>query len=621
MEWYRDPIVMPDPKMKKQPLFIPLRYRFILMITLMLILLLGSLSLVLGFLQSRTIRDRIKAQGLSIARNLAATSRDDLMTYNYIALEKAANQAADHPDVIYVVIHDKEGQVAGFSDRPDLQNRTLTDEISQIAVTAQSPQTHEGVTEPNNNPVMNIVYPVFLKETKMRWGTIRVQLTLAPMNQQIRQTQETILGLGLVALIVGVLFANLAARRVTGPLGKLVDVTVEASQGNLKQEIHIRTGDEVEILASNFSTMIKEILTHKEVLEQRLVEIRQLQQYSEKVLETMGDGLLSVTSEHRVKQLNPAAREILGIPGDVDTLDHDISQVLNQTPELHEVMVKVLETPDTNSQQEINISRNGDPRVILMGFGVLEAQNNGSMEVIFNLHDITELKQLESRMRQAQRLADIGIIAAGLAHEIRNPLSAIKTFAGLLPQKVNKPGFLEKFQRTVPREINRLNGLVEELLELARTPNYHFTMLNVTQLLNNILDLVGADLDAAGIDYVCNFEPDLGEIRADGDQLAKVFHNLIRNAAQVMPDGGTLTVEALRKNDSVIIAVKDTGPGMAQETLNTIFTPFFTTKHKGTGLGLAITQKVITEHGGEIRATSILDQGSCFTMTFPTDSC
>ncbi|MFK5951504.1 MAG: ATP-binding protein [Desulfobacterium sp.] len=612
---------MPDPKIKKKPLFIPLKYRFILMITLMLILLLGTLSLVLGFLQSRTIRTRIKAQGLFIAQNLATTSRDDLMTYNFIALEKAANQAAEHPDVIYVVIHDKEGQVAGFSGRPDLKNRTLTDESSQIAVAVTSPQTHEGVSELDTVPVMNIIFPVFLKDTKMRWGTIRVQLSLAPMNQQIRQTRGTILGLGFIALIVGVFFANLAAGRITGPLSKLVEITVGASQGDLKQDIHVQTGDEIEILASNFSTMIKEIMTHKQALEQRLEEIRQLQQYSEKVLETMADGLLSVTKERNVKQLNPAAREILGISGDMDTRDRDISQVLNQNPEIHEVMVKILEDPATNSQQEINISSNGSPRVILMGFGVLEAQNNGSMEVIFNLHDITEFKHLESRMRQSQRLADIGIIAAGLAHEIRNPLSAIKTFSGLLPQKVNKPGFLEKFQRTVPREINRLNGLVEELLELARTPNYNFTMLNVTRLLDDILDLVGMDLDASGINYVRNFESNLGEIRADGDQLAKVFHNLIRNAAQVMPDGGTLTVAALRKNDQVTIAIQDTGPGMAPETLNTIFTPFFTTKHKGTGLGLAITQKVITEHGGEIKATSIQDQGSCFTMTFPTDSC
>ena len=611
---------MPDSQTKKQPLFIPLRYRFILMITLMLILLLGTLTLVLGFLQSRTIRTRIKDRGIFIARNLATASRENLMTYNYIALEKAANQAAEHPDVIFVVIHDKEGRVAGFSGRPDLQNRMLNDEVTRIALETTNTRTLEDMSEPDNIPKMNIIFPVFLKEPKLRWGTIHIQLTLAPMNQQIRQTQGTILGLGVIALIVGIFIANLGAGRVTGPLRKLVDITVKASQGNLKQDINIQTGDEIQILASNFSTMIKEILSHKEALEQRLAEIRQLQQYSEKVLDTMGDGLLSVTEAHCVKQLNPAARQILGIPVDTDLRNHDMSQVLSQNPELHEIMSKILKNPVTNRQQEINIVRDGTSRVILMGFGVLESQNNNSMEVIFNLHDITKLKDMESRMQQARRLADIGIIAAGLAHEIRNPLSAIKTFAGLLPQKLNKPGFLDKFQRTVPREINRLNGLVEELLELARTPNYKFSMLNVTQFLDDTLDLVEADLEVSGIECVRNYESNLGKIRADGDQLVKVFHNLIRNAAQVMPDGGTLTVKAFKEHHQVIIAIQDTGPGMSLETLKTIFTPFFTTKHKGTGLGLAITQKVITEHGGEIKATSTQDQGSCFTMNFPTES-
>lgn len=612
---------MSDVDNTTKTVFIPLRYRFIIMISLMLFLLLGSLSLVLGSLQSNTIRSRIKTQGLSIARNLAAVVRDDLMTYNYIALEKAANRAADNPDVLYVAIHDKEGKVAGFSNRPDLQNRSLTDEMSSIALKAETAQTHETMTGPKHSPVMNVSFPVLLEDTRMRWGTIRVSLSLAPMNQQIRQTRWIIMGLGFIALVIGVLIANLAAGRITGPLQTLVDMTVEASRGNLKQDFHIRTGDEIEILASNFSTMIREIVSHKDALENRLEEIRQLQEYSEKVLDTMGDGLLSVTQERIVRQLNPAARMILGIPRDVDTRGCDILKVLNEHPSLHNLMVQILENSDIDNQQEITIYRNGDPRVILMGFGVLAEQDNRDMEVIFNLHDITELKQLESRMQKAQRLADIGIIAAGLAHEIRNPLSAIKTFSGLLPQKVNKPGFLEKFQRTVPREINRLNGLVEELLELARTPRYNFTMLDVAGLLENTLELMEAEFDACGITCSRKFSPDSGKIRADADQMAKVFHNLIRNAMQVMPDGGTLTMAASCENHRVTIAIGDTGPGMSPETLNTIFTPFFTTKHKGTGLGLAITQKVITEHGGEIKATSTLHQGSCFTMEFPSESC
>ena len=613
---------MSDPDNNPKTVFIPLRYRFIVMISLMLFLLLGSLSLVLGSIQSKTIRSRIKTQGLSIARNLAAVVRDDLMTYNYIALEKAANLAADNPDVLYVVIHDKEGKVAGFSQRPDLQNQSLTDEMSRIALKAETAQTHETMSGPKNTPAMNISFPVILADSRIRWGTIRVSLSLAPMHQQIRQTRWIIMGLGFISLVIGVFIANLAAGRITGPLQTLVNMTIAASRGNLKQDFHIRTGDEIEILASNFSTMIREIVSHKEALENRLDEIRQLQEYSEKVLDTMGDGLLSVTKTHRVRQLNPAARNILGIARDIDTRKHDIFELLhNQQPNLHDLMVQILVDSKVGNQQEITIYRDGDPRIILMGFGVLAEQGKRGMEIIFNLHDITELKQLEWRMQKAQRLADIGIIAAGLAHEIRNPLSAIKTFSGLLPQKVNKPGFLEKFQRTVPREINRLNALVEELLELARTPAYQFTILDVAGLLENTLELMEPEFDACGITCSRNYTPASGKIRADAHQMAKVFHNLIRNAMQVMPDGGTLAVTASCENDRVTISIGDTGPGMSPETLNTIFTPFFTTKHKGTGLGLAITQKVITEHGGEIRATSTPGQGSCFTMEFPSKSC
>ena len=602
----------------KKKRFIPLRYRFILMIALLLILVLGILGLVLGTLQSHTIRNRIKSRGMFMARNLAAIAMDDLKTYNYIALEKAANRTADHPDVICVVIHDKEGKIAGFSGRPDLQNQALTDAESHMAVAATAPQVHEGIFGPEHTPTMNIIFPAREEKDRTRWGTIRVTLSLAPMNQQIRQTLWSIAGLGFFALFAGISFASLAARRITGPLDQLVNLTVEAARGNFKQNTHIQTGDEVEILSANFSNMIKKILAQRAVLEKRLREIRQLQQHSEMVLETMGDGLLSVSREGRVRQMNPAAREILDIPGDVAFRDAPVPRILEQHPDLIHYIDQITNAPNENRAQEIHLQADGNGRIVLMGFGVLDAQPDSPMEIIFNLHDITEFKQLESRMRQARRLADIGIIAAGLAHEIRNPLSAIKTYAGLLPRKVDKPGFLEKFQRTVPREINRLNRLVEELLELARPPAYRFSLQAVEMLLHNTLEVLEAELEANGIRCIRNFAPDLGEIRADADQLAKVFHNLIRNASQVMPDGGTLTISASRQDKQITIAVQDTGPGMTRETLDTIFTPFFTTKHKGTGLGLAITQKVVTEHGGEIKATSILDQGSCFTLVLPS---
>jgi signal transduction histidine kinase len=233
-------------------------------------------------------------------------------------------------------------------------------------------------------------------------------------------------------------------------------------------------------------------------------------------------------------------------------------------------------------------------------------------------------------MRQADRLAALGTLAAGMAHEIRNPLSAIKTFVQLLPRKLEKAGFLDKFNRTVPRELDRINRLIEDLLELARTPRYRLEDLALRSLLEQNLDLLDEEIRMADVVLERDIEESLPLVWADPDHLAKAFHNLVRNALQAMPSGGRLRVEAQaveaprgeggrRQDERDWCAVKflDTGSGIPQEVLPNIFNPFFSTKDSGTGLGLAITHKVIAEHGGMIDVSSQPGRGSCFTVFLP----
>jgi signal transduction histidine kinase len=240
------------------------------------------------------------------------------------------------------------------------------------------------------------------------------------------------------------------------------------------------------------------------------------------------------------------------------------------------------------------------------------------------------LKKMEASMRQTERLAALGTLAAGMAHEIRNPLSSIKTFVQLLPRKIEKPGFLEKFQRTVPRELNRINTLVDDLLDLARIPRYVFQSTSLKTLLEQALEATDAQLQAEHIQCRCVIADDLPPVRADASQLARAFHNLIRNAVQAMPQGGKLHISAFFHSgdpalaepgtagvDRVSTVFQDTGPGISDAELENIFNPFFTTKDKGTGLGLAITHKVITEHGGQIEVESALGQGSRFVVHLP----
>ncbi len=612
----------------KSPRYIPLRFRFILLSSFLLILLLGTITAFLVAQQSRSIRSQVERKGLAIAQSLAATSKVALVTYNYISLEQSANEASKDPDIISVIIHDKEGRVAGYSGRVDLQGKFLDDEESRKAVSATEPLAQQEILENLKKPVLDTVVPVYVPGSDLRWGTVRVILSLEPMYHQLRLTQLIIFAIGTVALLFGILVSSLVARRITRPLGYLTQATLGAAQGNLDQKIDVRTGDEVEVLASNFSKMIKEILVQKQQLENQLEEIRHLQRYTEKLLTTMNDGLLSVNHGGAVATVNPAACRLLGIDPGIER-GTSATEVLEHVPELLEYIQSKLESPVGATQQQIRLTKRAETRVILASCSPLLKRDGTLEELITNLHDITELKKLEARIRQTERLAALGTLAAGMAHEIRNPLSAIKTFVQLLPRKLEKPGFLEKFNRTVPRELERINRLVDDLLELSRDPRYRFDWVDIKSLLQQCAELFEMDFRAADIRFELQFSSDIPLVRADADQLVKAFQNLIRNAVQAMLGGGFLKVEASsvldkQKEDEyqhhggwVCIRFKDTGPGIHAEDFKHIFNPFFTTKDSGTGLGLAITHKVITEHGGHIDVTSSVGTGTCFSVYLP----
>lgn len=612
--------------------YIPLRVRFIVISSILLILLVGTLAYLVELLQSRAVRDQLEKRAISIAESLAATSRGALLTYNYIALEQYANQAATGPDIVYVAVHDKEGRVAGFSGRGDLQGEVLEDAVARKAVSSPRRVVQYVSLDEMRGEALEVSAPVLVPNEDTRWGTVRVALSLKSMLTQIRHTQLIIAGIGVVALLLGILFSFLAARRITRPLGALVQATVDAARGNLSQEIQVHTRDEVEVLADNFSTMIREILAQREQLEKQLMEIMHLQRYTEKLLDTMNDGLLSVGVDGRLAAINPAAGRILGV-GDGLERGRPIVEQLRGIPPLMDYIEEMLRNPGSlKRQRQIHIDLEEDTQVLLANSSLLTDPHGTPVEVITNLHDITDIKKLEARMRRSERLAALGTLAAGMAHEIRNPLSAIKTLVQLLPRKIDKPGFLEKFQRTVPRELDRINRLIEDLLELSRSQRYHFSLVDVRGLLHQTLELFDEELKSLGIEEETWVAPEVPPVRADSDQLVKAFHNLIRNAMQAMPAGGELRVEASVCTSDIhgadvspsamdgwlTVSFRDTGQGISEEALKTIFNPFFTTKDTGTGLGLAITHKVIAEHGGHIDVKSREGEGSCFTVFLPS---
>ena len=229
----------------------------------------------------------------------------------------------------------------------------------------------------------------------------------------------------------------------------------------------------------------------------------------------------------------------------------------------------------------------------------------------------TENIQMRHELQNQDRMKAVSTLAAGMAHEIKNPLTAIKTFTEHLPNKSKDPEFISKFQKVVGSEVEKIDSIVRELLEFSKPAPLKLERANIEQIIDETLQLLNAEFikHNINVEKILNNRPTL--ISGDSKQLKQVFLNLFLNSIQAMPRGGVLTVStSLTPGYCLLTTISDTGIGIPKENIPHIFDPFFTTKESGTGLGLAIVHGIIKEHKGKIEVTSHLGTGTEFRITF-----
>jgi two-component system sensor histidine kinase AtoS len=597
---------------------IRLQTRLILYATLLIFLIMPLVFLLVGKRQSESIQEEAKKRGMAIAQNLASVSTNSLLTYNYVVLEQNAERVALEEDILYVIIHDKEDKVAAYSQHGEKQGTILTDEVSWKAVRTKEPliqSTRSGVKEA---PLLDISVPVYIKESEEKWGTVRIGLSLERMHEQISETRLNLLLLGALAIFLGTLGSIFFARRITKPISQLVETTISAAQGDLQQVIDIHTGDEIEELGRNFNFMIEQIRRHRNELEDRLREITSLKAYTDNVLASMTNGLMTIDLEKKIITVNEMAERIIG-RGKGGIAGFSMEQVLGEQHPLYRILIDTLTQEKGISHIEVELKKDGESLWLIAGTSLLIGGDGKATGALAIFQDITEIKALEEKLRQADRLAALGTLSAGLAHEIKNPLSAIKTFVQLLPQKMGNLSFMEKFNITVPREIDRINHLVEDLLELTRRRVRPLVDLKVDALILQVIELHGEELKRRQIVFQDHLNKTLSSVHGDAETLYRAFSNLIINAIQAMPNGGILSISSKldSSSSSLEISFRDTGIGMDETTAKNIFNPFFTTKDKGAGLGLALTRKIIEDHRGTIEVVSKKGMGTTFTVHLP----
>ncbi|MFW0768268.1 two-component system sensor histidine kinase ZraS [Trabulsiella odontotermitis] len=228
---------------------------------------------------------------------------------------------------------------------------------------------------------------------------------------------------------------------------------------------------------------------------------------------------------------------------------------------------------------------------------------------------------LQEANKRKEKLTALGHLAAGVAHEIRNPLSSIKGIAKYFAERAPSDSESHALAQVMAKEADRLNRVVSELLELVRPPHLSLQAVDVNALITHSLQLVSQDAKSRDIELQFHARPELRQIQADPDRLTQVLLNLYLNAIQAIGRDGTLSVEASESDGQRLkITVSDSGKGIAPEQLEAIFTPYFTTKADGTGLGLAVVQNIIEQHGGTVQVESTAGEGAVFTLFLPMNA-
>jgi len=362
-----------------------------------------------------------------------------------------------------------------------------------------------------------------------------------------------------------------------------------------------------------------------------------IQDLTADILMGIVDGVVVADVKGQILIWNRAAEELIGIATS-DAVGRNIAEVLSENSAVVSQIEKTLASGRSYSDFEAEIVvRHRPPLPVGLVTSVLTDSEGHPIGVILSIRDQSGIRDLKERMRRSDRLATLGLIAAGIAHEVKNPLVGIRGAAQLLKSELRtstsvrsgSSGSLTEYLDVILKEADRLNNVLEGMLDFTRLRPREMQSNNVHSLLDRVLLLNEESARERGIVLTRLYDPSLPEVIGSGDQLIQVFLNIIKNAVEAMPRGGKLTVVTRmsdlftsvqadgKKHRLMVVKVSDTGPGIKQEHLEEIFTPFFTTKDRGVGLGLALSYQIVQEHMGTIRIESQENEGTTFSVYLP----
>lgn len=350
------------------------------------------------------------------------------------------------------------------------------------------------------------------------------------------------------------------------------------------------------------------------------IRLRQIREFTDMLISSLPVGLVATDSEGNVRIFNTSAAEMTGVD-EAEVMGKPPATIL--TERLSEELSRKSLTAGEGTLQEIVLrdDRGKERSLMVTALPVVDSRNRYAGQTLL-LQDVSQVKELEQEVRRNERLAALGKMAAGLAHELRNPLSSIKGLTLLLRSKVGGDDEGTKTADILIQEVERLNRSIGELLDYARPHTLQLEKIEISEIVRESLMLVKTDVDDAGVSVTTALEKPLYTL-GDGDKLKQVFLNLLLNSIQALEakqGDKTLRLRLYSQDDRSICSIEDSGVGVESGNETRVFDPYFTTKTEGTGLGLTMSAKIIEEHKGSIEFQSSLGYGTVVRVSLPAYS-
>jgi signal transduction histidine kinase len=338
-------------------------------------------------------------------------------------------------------------------------------------------------------------------------------------------------------------------------------------------------------------------------------------------------GVLAITRDGRIAAMNDMAYRVLALPGRADYIGKPFAEILHDVPEVTRVLQQAFDSNDLPNRAEMRLRKTGRA----MGYTLSHIHDDDGRMVGATMFfkDLTRVEQIEERDRLRDRLAALGEMAAAIAHEVKNPLASIEVMAGVLKRQLTDREDALDILNDIIKEAKMANAIVVEVLEFVRPIQLQVERAGLPEVLKDSITLAEGKMRRGAVSINTAIEADVPELLADPHQLRQLFSNLLANAFEALGGEGHVDIRAWLlpgEEDSVgvdpqppqvVVEVHDSGPGIAPEDMERIFSPFFSTKPQGTGLGLAIVRNVVDAHDGRIDATSAPGRGTTFKVTLP----